>query len=50
MAYLGYQPGDLPVTETTAGQILSLPMYAELENEQIERVASEINAMLVAVN
>jgi dTDP-4-amino-4,6-dideoxygalactose transaminase len=36
---LGYQPGEFPVTEEYARQILSLPMYAELTPEIIGRVA-----------
>jgi len=40
--FLGYQKGDLPVTEEVSSQILSLPMYAELEDEQIEYVANAI--------
>jgi dTDP-4-amino-4,6-dideoxygalactose transaminase len=32
--YLGYQVGDLPVTERIAGEVLSLPMYPELMAEQ----------------
>ena len=35
-------PGDLPVTERVAGEILSLPMYAELTDEQIVYVADSI--------
>lgn len=31
---LGYSEGDLPVTEQVVGEILSLPMYAELTPEQ----------------
>jgi dTDP-4-amino-4,6-dideoxygalactose transaminase len=31
---LGYKKGDLPVTEKVVGEILSLPMYAELTEEQ----------------
>ena len=41
---LGYRPGDLPVTERVAGEILSLPMYAELTDEEIEFVADSIKA------
>jgi dTDP-4-amino-4,6-dideoxygalactose transaminase len=40
--FLGYQKGDLPVSEEVSSQILSLPMYAELEDEQIEYVANAI--------
>jgi dTDP-4-amino-4,6-dideoxygalactose transaminase len=42
MQPLGYKPGDLPVTENAVTQILSLPMFAELENEEIEYVATAI--------
>jgi dTDP-4-amino-4,6-dideoxygalactose transaminase len=30
--------GSMPVTETLAGEILSLPMYAEMSDEQIAYV------------
>jgi dTDP-4-amino-4,6-dideoxygalactose transaminase len=40
--FLGYRKGDLPVTEKVAGETLSLPMYAELTDAQIERVASAV--------
>jgi len=39
---LGYRPGSLPVTEQVVGEILSLPMYPELTEDQIVRVATEI--------
>ena len=39
-AHLGYQPGDLPVTEALCEQCLSLPLYPELSKEKISRVAS----------
>jgi dTDP-4-amino-4,6-dideoxygalactose transaminase len=35
---LGYERGNFPITEKFADQILSLPMYAELTDEAIERV------------
>jgi dTDP-4-amino-4,6-dideoxygalactose transaminase len=38
-AGLGNQPAPLPVTETLAKRFLSLPMYAELQPEQISEVA-----------
>ena len=41
---LGYKVGDLPVTETIAREQLSLPMFAELNEGQIERVAKEVSA------
>ena len=33
-AHLGHEAGDFPVTERVAGECLSLPMYAELTEEQ----------------
>jgi dTDP-4-amino-4,6-dideoxygalactose transaminase len=36
---LGYRAGDLPVAEQAAQEVLSLPIYPELEDSQIERVA-----------
>lgn len=39
----GYAQGDLPVTEAIASQQLSLPMFAELTDEQIVRVADAVS-------
>jgi len=39
---LGYEEGDFPVTEKTAGEILSLPMYPELTEDQIQYVCDAI--------
>jgi dTDP-4-amino-4,6-dideoxygalactose transaminase len=39
---LGYHCGDFPHTEGLASRILSLPMYPELTEPQIERVADTI--------
>jgi dTDP-4-amino-4,6-dideoxygalactose transaminase len=44
LAYLGYNPGDFPVTESVVGQILSLPMFAELSDEQVVSVVNVIDA------
>lgn len=40
---LGYRKGDFPVTEKTAKEQLSLPMFAELTQEQVSRVAAVVN-------
>jgi len=40
--HLGYKAGDFPVTEKLANEILSLPMYPELTEEQIKIVADAI--------
>ncbi|MBX9878637.1 MAG: DegT/DnrJ/EryC1/StrS family aminotransferase [Candidatus Obscuribacterales bacterium] len=41
-AFLGYKKGDLPVTEHAANHILSLPMYPELTNEQVDQVIAAV--------
>jgi dTDP-4-amino-4,6-dideoxygalactose transaminase len=41
-ADLGYGPGDFPVSERAANEILSLPMYPELRPDQLEAVASAV--------
>jgi dTDP-4-amino-4,6-dideoxygalactose transaminase len=41
--YLGYGKGDFPVTEKQTGTILSLPVFPELTDEQVEYVADTIN-------
>jgi dTDP-4-amino-4,6-dideoxygalactose transaminase len=41
-AYLGYKKGDFPVAEKLADEILSLPMYPELSEEQIDYVCKKI--------
>jgi dTDP-4-amino-4,6-dideoxygalactose transaminase len=40
--HLGYKQGDFPVTEALAEKILSLPMYAELTDEQMDAVVEAI--------
>jgi len=39
-AYLGYQTGDLPVTEKACQEVLALPMFPELTLEQQRRVVA----------
>jgi dTDP-4-amino-4,6-dideoxygalactose transaminase len=41
-AELGYKAGDLPITELLAGRFLSLPIYAELQPDQVSTVISEL--------
>ena len=45
-AHLGYRPDDFPVAERLATEILSLPMFPEITEEQQDHVAS---AMAVAL-
>lgn len=42
-AELGYKKGDFPVTEVLAEQGLSLPMYPELSDEQLEYISDKIH-------
>jgi dTDP-4-amino-4,6-dideoxygalactose transaminase len=44
--FLGYKQGDFPVTEQVVSQILSLPMYAELVDDEIKYVTDAINTFL----
>ncbi len=44
--FLGYRKGDLPVTEKVSGEVLSLPMYAELTDAQIDRVAAGVTEFM----
>ena len=41
-AHLGYQAGQFPVTEECAREILSLPMFAELTEADVQRVSNRI--------
>ncbi len=43
-ADLGYRVGDFPHTEQAANEILSLPMYPELTDAQIEIIADAVKA------
>jgi dTDP-4-amino-4,6-dideoxygalactose transaminase len=45
---LGYAPGDFPVAERLAREVLSLPMYPELPDDAPERVAEALAAALEA--
>lgn len=42
----GYGEGSLPVTERVASEIVSLPMYAELTEEQLSYVAEAVRGAL----
>lgn len=45
---LGYQPGSLPVTESAARTLLSLPMYPDLTPEAVAQVAGAVADFFVA--
>jgi dTDP-4-amino-4,6-dideoxygalactose transaminase len=46
---LGYGKGDLPIAEQLAQEILSLPMYPELSDEQVEHVCNSIKEFIAAL-
>jgi len=49
-AELGYGPGSLPVTERLCVEVLSLPIYPELGDEQQERVITTLRQLVGAAS
>ena len=45
-ADLGYSRGDFPVSEQLADEVLSLPIYPELQDAQVAEVAAALRGML----
>lgn len=43
---LGYKKGDFPVAERIASEVLSLPMFPELTDEQIGQIAATVRGVL----
>lgn len=43
-SYLGYKEGDLPITEKYANEVLSIPMYNGITDEEQQRVIDALNA------
>ncbi len=41
--YLGYAPGDFPITEALSQSILSLPLYAGMREEAVSAVIQAVN-------
>ncbi|HAJ27470.1 MAG TPA: hypothetical protein DCG53_09560, partial [Syntrophus sp. (in: bacteria)] len=44
--HLGYAPEDFPVATKNSGEILSLPMFPELRNDQIEYVCHHLKQLI----
>jgi len=40
--HLGYKPGDFPVTERVAAEIVSLPMFPQLDASQQLEVVNKV--------
>lgn len=48
VSFLGHSEGDFPRTEHAVTVILSLPMYAELTDQEIERIANTVKEFYAA--
>ena len=47
--FLGYKSGDFPETERAAAEVLSLPLYPEITQEQVETVVQALQDALRSV-
>jgi len=47
-SHLGYKAGDFPVTERVASEIVSLPMYPQLQAEQQDYVVQKVREFIVS--
>lgn len=44
LAFLGYRPGDFPLAETAAAEVISLPIFPELLPEERDRVIAAVTS------
>ena len=44
-AFLGYGAGELPAAEALAREVLSLPLFPELEEREVDEVAAALNEL-----
>ena len=47
-AHLNYKKGDFPVTERVAGEIVSLPMFPQLKQDQLAAVANSVKEFVTS--
>lgn len=45
-SFLGYREGDLPQTESAAREVLALPIFAELSQQEVQDVAGAVTRFL----
>ena len=45
-AHLNYAPGSLPITERLCSEVLSLPIFPELSDEQQSRVIEVLQQIM----
>ncbi len=45
--YLGYSEGDMPEAEKAAKEVLAVPIYPELSEEQMKYVVDCINVYFI---
>jgi dTDP-4-amino-4,6-dideoxygalactose transaminase len=43
---MGYSKGSLPITERVALEQLSLPMFAELTKNQVDRISETVRTWI----
>ncbi len=46
LQFLGYKPGDLPHAEQAAQEVLALPIYPDLREDEVEAVATAIRSFV----
>jgi dTDP-4-amino-4,6-dideoxygalactose transaminase len=44
--YLGYRPEDFPVTTACSKEILSLPMFPEITENQLQYVCNQVKNVI----
>ena len=49
-AELGYKPGSLPITERLAAEVLSLPIFPELNNTQLQQILVALGVDLANIS
>jgi dTDP-4-amino-4,6-dideoxygalactose transaminase len=46
--HMGFKPGDFPATDQAVAEVISLPIYAEMTDAQIEEIAGTVKEALKA--